>query len=309
MTEKTIRTVESEVNTLQEPSKTRNLKFLSRETPGQWLWQWLLNEDSREAFKVVISFLGLGATAAAAVGIFVTYQGSLEDRRITQQRLMTERFSKATELLASRDRVTRIGAIFALERIAKDSQQDHWTIMELLSSYVEDKSPFSGLEQGKEIDTDTQSALTVIGRRNIQQDPAYRYIVLANRNLSGANFINAKLGQVIFIGANLSGASFGLANLNATRFNGANLNKADFSSANLAEADFSASTSIKTNLRETDFGDANLSMTKFGDADLSGANLSKTQNLTKNQLIAVDLCKTKLPPSINLNPDRNCPRK
>jgi hypothetical protein len=188
MIEKTnVRTVGSVANAPQEPTGTKNLKSLSRGNPGRYLWQWLLNEDSREAFKAVVSFLGLGATAAAAFGIFVTYQGSLEDRRITQQRLMTERFAKATELLASRDRVTRIGAIFALERIAKDSPQDHWTIMELLSSYVEDKSPSVGINREEKTDTDVQSALKVIGRRNMQQDPVH--------DSQSYNFIDQYSGQ------------------------------------------------------------------------------------------------------------------
>jgi hypothetical protein len=34
---------------------------------------------------------------------------------------------------------TRLGGIYALERIAKDSEADHWPIMEILTAYVRKK--------------------------------------------------------------------------------------------------------------------------------------------------------------------------
>jgi hypothetical protein len=78
----------------------------------------------------------------------------------------------------------RLGAIYALERIARDSERDHWPIMEVLCAYV--RSPEN---TGKPVDrpketgnenpevlrkwprtlspprVDVQAALTVIGRR------------------------------------------------------------------------------------------------------------------------------------------------
>ncbi len=35
----------------------------------------------------------------------------------------------------------RLGGIYALERIARDSPKDHWTIMEVLTAYVRENSP------------------------------------------------------------------------------------------------------------------------------------------------------------------------
>jgi hypothetical protein len=35
----------------------------------------------------------------------------------------------------------RLGGIYALERIARDSPTDHWTIIEVLSTYVRENSP------------------------------------------------------------------------------------------------------------------------------------------------------------------------
>ena len=50
---------------------------------------------------------------------------------------ITERFSKAIELLGNKESLdVRIGAIYALERIARDSQPDHWTVMEVLTAFI-----------------------------------------------------------------------------------------------------------------------------------------------------------------------------
>ncbi|WP_062294251.1 hypothetical protein [Nostoc piscinale] len=35
----------------------------------------------------------------------------------------------------------RLGAIYTLERIAKDSAKDHWTIMEVLTAFVRENAP------------------------------------------------------------------------------------------------------------------------------------------------------------------------
>jgi hypothetical protein len=79
----------------------------------------------------------------------------------------------------------RLGGIYALERIARDSPKDHWTIMEVLTAYVRQHAPSpppakasSGLDDGKSETsetsplkprTDIQAILTVLGRRTVSQ--------------------------------------------------------------------------------------------------------------------------------------------
>lgn len=90
-------------------------------------WSALLDDSQREAIQVVV-------TTCAAFGLILTVWDLIEDRRLTQERLVTDRFSKAAGLLANQDNSVRVAAIYSLERIAKDSPKDHWTIMELLSA-------------------------------------------------------------------------------------------------------------------------------------------------------------------------------
>jgi hypothetical protein len=50
---------------------------------------------------------------------------------------LTERFTRAVEQLGNKESLTiRLGGIYALERIAQDSERDHWTVMEVLCSFV-----------------------------------------------------------------------------------------------------------------------------------------------------------------------------
>ncbi len=93
---------------------------------------------------------------------------------LTQEANLTDRFAKAVEQLASEHLEVRLGGIFSLGRLAKDSPRDHATIMELLTAYVRERAPRQdGEGQDQQDDgrvairpaTDIQAILTVIGRR------------------------------------------------------------------------------------------------------------------------------------------------
>ena len=53
---------------------------------------------------------------------------------------MTDRFTKAIEQLGSDKLDVRIGGIYALERIARDSAKDHPTVMEVLTAFIREHS-------------------------------------------------------------------------------------------------------------------------------------------------------------------------
>jgi hypothetical protein len=58
----------------------------------------------------------------------------------TQQGQITERFTKAIEQLGDKERLmVRLGGIYALERIARDSESDHWAVMEVLTAFVREQ--------------------------------------------------------------------------------------------------------------------------------------------------------------------------
>ena len=56
-----------------------------------------------------------------------------------RQRRITESFSKAVEQLGSDKLEVRLGGIYSLERISKESPDDYWTVMESLTAFVRER--------------------------------------------------------------------------------------------------------------------------------------------------------------------------
>jgi uncharacterized protein YjbI with pentapeptide repeats len=156
----------------------------------------------------------------------------------------------------------RLGAIYALERIARESKKDHWSIMEVLCAYVRENSRSAPVYEKLEIDllnyginnkyfyrakfnsvvdwvsklekprVDIQAAITVIGRRTPIQ------LEWEEANSQKLDFRFARLAQANFAGGNFSGALFSGCDLNGADFRRSTLHDADFSNAQLNGASF-----------------------------------------------------------------------
>jgi hypothetical protein len=71
---------------------------------------------------------------------------------LTQERAkITDRFANAIGQLGDDVPEVRLGGIYALERIARDSRRDHGAVVEVLTAYVRTRAPSRRREpQGKE---------------------------------------------------------------------------------------------------------------------------------------------------------------
>jgi len=221
---------------------------------------------------------------------------------VAEQGQITERFTKAIEQLGSDNISIRLGGIYALERIAKDSERDHWTIMEVLSAFVRENAPLKedleakkaeGEQQPQKLRTDIQAALTVIGRRDTEKDPENQRFNLSNTdlrgadlreaNLQGANFYQANLQGTILIEAQLQGADLGKVNLQQ-----ANLIEANLQGTILTEAQLQEAFLNRTNLQQADLMGANLQGAQLSSAKLQRAVL-KSANLQSTRLCDAQL--------------------
>jgi uncharacterized protein YjbI with pentapeptide repeats len=235
-------------------------------------WQLFKNPDDRsfalDVVKTGISALGLAATIFAGVGLILNYQNAQDEKILNQERLVTERFSKAVEQLGHKEISVRIGSIYALERIARDSPKDYWTVIEILISFIRERSSLP-LESDKnsqsplQVATDARVALTVIGRRYSSQDPQNQWIDLSRTNLRGVDLFRANLRNANLIGVNLSDSDLRDADLRNANMNNANLSRSNLKGANLEGA----------KLDGVDFDGANLSSLQLADVDLSGRSL------------------------------------
>lgn len=202
---------------------------------------------------------------------------------LAPQEIVSERFSKAIEQLGNEKIETRFAAIYALERIAKDSPKDHWTIMEILAAFIRENAPVNreyedeSLQSSK-LPTDIQTALTVIGRRDSSKDPLNQKLDLRNTDLCNADLTEANLSRAIFVGANLQWVNFTRVNLSeadlsVTCLCGSILYEANLQKAILPEANLQGAVLRKANLSQAILYDANLEGTVLCDANLTGAVL------------------------------------
>ncbi|MGH3259799.1 MAG: pentapeptide repeat-containing protein [Streptosporangiaceae bacterium] len=196
-----------------------------------------LHETALDNARNRLLTLGAGLFAAGAL-IFTARNFTL-----SREGQVTDRFTKAIDHLGSRRLDVRIGGIYALERVARDSRKDHPTVMEILASFIRRHSheqwpaPESehSLVPEQKTRPDVQAALTVIGDRKVRQD-GWRHIFLNGAVLPGALLFHANLTNVRLVDADLTGANLIDADLTEADLTGANLIDADLTEADLTGA-------------------------------------------------------------------------
>ncbi|MGW7045562.1 pentapeptide repeat-containing protein [Streptomyces avermitilis] len=235
--------------------------------------------------------------------------------RIAEQGQITNRFNAAIQNLGSQSIDVRLGGIYALQRIMRDSARDQPAIVSVLSAYVRQNAPIpaKGFDKINENDlfwgrararSDIQAVLTVLSDRSPEQDGGvspdmsnselrkavlsgpFRRAILTDADLRGAHLFgdlrNADLSK-----ANLNGAGLDKANLTRAWFQDTSLQRAVLWGAKLTGATFTGA-----DLREAQVSEGSpatdLSRAKFFDADLRNAVLDGA-NLVDAIFIKTDL--------------------
>jgi hypothetical protein len=219
-----------------------------------------------------------------------------KNRQIAEDKQVTERFVKAVEMLADERLEVRLGGIYALERIAKDSPQDHWTIAELLCAYIRPRSPVERASEVKHTSReDIHAALKVI---SLQQAPEQERVVLRGIDFRGAELENAKFAKATLWRVCLSEVNLSQADLSGATITQSDLFDAFFVRANLTESFCGGVRAIKGH-----FAEANLTGANFYGADLRGADLSSA-DLARTILEEADLNETDLRGARNITPEQ-----
>jgi Pentapeptide repeats (8 copies) len=236
--------------------------------------------------------VGVGGTVIVGVaGFWANVRNTNKLTGLAEQGQLTDRYSKAIEQLGSKELDVRIGGIYALERIARDSPRDHPTIMEVLAAFIRDHShePWPPAKDGTQppartMRPDVRAAATVIRRRNIRHDSKSIDLGgfgLASRDYTDADLTFAYLAGTTLTSANLAGADLNFANLRGARLDGAHLTNAHLTGADLRHAnviqahltgaDLTLAVLANTDLRSADLRDADLTFADLRSADLTGA--------------------------------------
>jgi hypothetical protein len=287
---------------------------------GLFLWKYKkrlaaanLEEKDRvdmelKAWQISIQFAG---GAALIFGLYFTSQTLLtsqETLRTTQEGQITERFTKAIEQLGRDNLSMRLGGIYALERIARDSAKDHWPVMEVLTAFVrehahvKEQPPENAAEEGiaqghpqerkracpilgqsGQLPPDIQAILTVLRRRTGRYGTPIREIWplnLRNTNLQTGIIDNALLDHANLIGTHLQDAYLLGVQLQHADLKGAHLERAELGNAllyaaNLTDAYLQDACLLMAELQWAYLIRTHLERADLREADFLGANLWK----------------------------------
>jgi uncharacterized protein YjbI with pentapeptide repeats len=269
-----------------------------------------------------------GPVAAATVlllGLHFTHRNV----QIAQEGQLTERFTRSIDQLgkindSNQPQIeVRLGGIYALGRIARDSKRDRQTILDILAAYVRESSRSAPYQQpqhdslpqepkGPRIDI--QAALTVTTR--IAKDFGTTHharlnfwgahlqsVALEDGHLAGAELRDAHLDGALLRGANLGPRRNEAGVQVETRMEESTLLKANLIGATLTRAHLDEADLTGADLRTAILVQADLRGAILTDADLRSANL-KGARLEKAVLVRTDLSGADLSGVVDLSQDQ-----
>lgn len=241
------------------------------------------------------------AGMALLVGAFFTWR----QLQVTRYGQLSNRFTAAVEQLGSPSVEVRIGAVFALERVAVDSRDDRATVAEVLCLFAQRNALATPLDarpiprdiaHSHEValahagdsllvvrSPDVHAAVTVLGRapRPEGQELRLQRVDLRRSMLDYANLADADLHYADLTNVHLQGANLQRVDLSGTWLVRAVLMKADLRQASLRSVLLCHARLDGTDLRATDLSNADLTAAvvdgaRFEMADLRGAVLTGT---------------------------------
>ena len=217
--------------------------------PAWWVPGTSLDERQAQNDVRTTMLQGLGGLVLG-VGVYFTSRqlNTAQQAQVTaREGQITERYTRAVDQLGNGEVDVRIGGIFALERIARDSPHDQPTIGEVLTSFVRGRSPWPPSRPGQFVATaaldkvpelhsryaDVQAAITVLGRSGFAKALT---LDLHQVDLRNAALGAAHLEEAILVGAHLEGATLWDSHLEEAILTAAHLEEADLGGAHLEGA-------------------------------------------------------------------------
>jgi hypothetical protein len=211
--------------------------------------------------------------------------------QVSREGQLTERFATAIDHLGSDKAEVRLGGIYTLERIAKNSSADRQTVQSVLAASVRTHAPWLvGAPNGPQHPTlkvdpslpwlwhrapDVQTAMWVLGRRPPARDELPLY--LARVDLRGAFLHDARLSDAELRHTNLARAQMRQVHLEHCDLTDADLRRANMRDAHLTGADLEGAHLQRADLRGADLREADLKDANLNQADLRGATLHRAR--------------------------------
>src|SRR5262249_2518601 len=224
----------------------------------------------------------IAAGGVAVAALLYPNQANREQQQLAAQGQITDRFGRAIEQLSQEGADIRVGAVYALRRLMRDSPDDEPEIIDILSTFLRTHAATSPTTSTGATSTansrhpsappDIQAAVTVLVHRPNPKSTGNDRLNLADAYLAGVSLFG---GGVDLTGADLTGADLTGANLDFVRLKWAHLAGADLAGADLFNADLFGADLTGADLTGTDLtGDPDLNGVDLRDARLAYAKLA-----------------------------------
>lgn len=199
--------------------------------------------------------------------------------QVAREGHITERYTRAVDQVGSDNIDVRIGGIYALERVARNSSEDRPQVQYLLAAFVRGHAPWPQDATDHSDDEATQSlpwlyvrapdvqaALNVLCRR--QPSSGALRLYLSRVDLRSANLDNGKL-----INAQIRHTNLARSWMVAAALDGSDLTNTDLRHARAVKASFAKAILCRARLEDADLRDANLRGADLRGADMRARNL------------------------------------
>jgi hypothetical protein len=251
----------------------------------------------------------------AGLGLVVGAVFTWRQLQVTRQGQAAERFTAAVTQVGDANLDVRLGGIYALELIARNSSADQQTVTDLLSAYVvrhggtteDQRRQWPAARQVDDTQLrrcagdppaeplssaapDVHAAIRILARRR----PRPREVLhLSRSGIAGARLQFARLAYADMHSSDLRSADLTGADLRAADLAKSNVSYANFDHADLADIDLRSVLAFQarfegTDLRRADLARADLSQALMRDARLDRADL-RGARLTGADLTGADL--------------------
>jgi hypothetical protein len=281
-------------------------------------WIWGKYHANREDLTPIATLVGGGFAAWVALRqVRIAADRHAAQTDADRQRRITESFSTAIEQLGSDKIEVRLGGIYTLERVSRESPNRYWPVMETLTAFVREQArwkdsgasetiaPFYEEQETdtprprQRLQTDIAAVLTVIARRREKErirekEEGWQFdlsgAVLPGARLQGAHLEHANLSGAHLEGAMLAGTYLAGANLQHVHLEGGGLREAHLEGADLIGAHLEGAS-----LRAADLQGADLTMAHLEGANLRGADLREADLESADLNGAIGDAATRLP--------------
>lgn len=231
---------------------------------------------------------------------------AMEDNvTLAQKGQAVARFESAVKLLESTNSAIIVGAVYALDRMAKEEKEYKAPVFDVLCELIRENEE-EHLESARKI------AIRVIFAKEREGDTvAYPF----RGRLMGAKLSGWDLSELDFSGTEFVGADLNGANLRASILRGTNLSRAsiyglkvdsrtnmrevvlrgvavssgDFKEIDFSEADLRSDGGVVTRFNHVNFIDCDFKNARLDGAEFRNVRFQDCRNLTEEQLLRVGL--------------------